>query len=77
MGKNIIYHGTNAAVPNPKILFMDLGSRTFTYNGHERKPSIKIKDSTYNILIAGTDYIVSYSGNCAKVGMYAVTIQFK
>lgn len=56
---------------------ISLSKTSYTYNGKVKKPSVTVKDSNGNKLKEGTDYTVSYSSGCKKVGQYSVKISFK
>ena len=58
----------------PKTI--NLSKTSDTYNGKNQKPSVTVRDSQGKVLTEGTDYSVSYSGNCKDVGKYTVTINF-
>lgn len=54
-----------------------LSKTSFTYTGSAKKPTVTVKDYSGNILTKGTDYTVTYSTGCKKVGTYTVTITGK
>ncbi len=60
-----------------KIKSVKLSSTSYTYSGEVEKPKVKVKDSDGEKLKEGTDYKVSYSKGCEKVGTYKVTVKFK
>lgn len=51
-----------------------LSTRTYSFNGRERKPSVTVKLNG-RTLRANTDYRVSYSGKRKAVGTYRVTVK--
>lgn len=50
---------------------------SYTYNGRVQKPVVVVTDRQGKKLQSGTDYTVSYSKGCKKVGTYTATIKFK
>ena len=65
---------STTAIPHPQTI--ELSKTIYTYNGKNQQPSVTVKDSQGKALAEGTDYSVSYSGNCKDVGKYTVTINF-
>ncbi len=57
--------------------YIKLTKATFTYNGKTQKPGVTLTDSQGKILRNGTDYTLSYSGNCKDVGKYKITAVLK
>ena len=51
-----------------------LSSIKYTYNGKTKKPSVTVSYEN-SILEKGTDYTVSYTGNCKNVGKYKVVLK--
>ena len=45
----------------------------FTYNGKDQKPSVSVKDGSYELL-EGTDYMVSFPNDVAHIGTKTVTV---
>lgn len=60
-----------------KVKGAALSAASYTYNGSEKKPSLKVTDNNGRVLIEGTDYTVSYPSGRKKVGSYTVTVQLK
>lgn len=58
------------------IKTIKLSTKSYTYNGKVRKPSVIIKDFAGKTVPA-SNYIVSYAKGRKNVGKYAVTITFK
>lgn len=54
-----------------------LSTSKCTYNGKKRNPSVTVKDSAGNKLIAGRDYEVSQPKTMKKPGNYAVKVTLK
>ncbi len=54
---------------------ISLSTKTYTYNGKVKKPSVVVKDSAGNILKLNTDYTITYSSGRKNVGTYKVTIK--
>lgn len=63
--------GTIAAVKS-----VILSHNTYSYNGHARKPVVKITDTSGKSLTRGTDYTVAYKNNI-NVGEATATVTFK
>ncbi len=55
---------------------ISLSKTSYTYNGKVQKPTVTVKDSKGKT-ISSSNYTVSYSGDCKKVGTYTVTIKMK
>ena len=53
-----------------------LSNTTFTYDGKVKRPTVIVKDSLGNT-ISTSNYTVTYSSGCKKVGKYTVKITFK
>lgn len=53
-----------------------LSKSSYTYNGKVKKPTVTVKDSKGKT-IAKSNYTVTYSSGCKKVGTYKVTVKFK
>ena len=53
-----------------------LSAAKFIYNGNVRKPTVTVKDTTGNQLVAGTDYKVTYGTGRKNVGRYSVKVTF-
>lgn len=51
-----------------------LGTKSYTYSGKAKKPSVIVKDKEGHALIKGNDYTVSYKNN-TKVGTATVTVK--
>ena len=51
-----------------------LSTSTFTYNGEVQKPEVTVVWEKNTTLIEGTDYTVTFSGNCIDAGTYTITI---
>ncbi len=54
-----------------------LSTKTYTYNGKVKTPSVTVKDSKGNKLKKGTDYTVKYASGRKSIGKYSVTVTFK
>ena len=50
-----------------------LSSKSFTYDGSEKKPSVTVKNSSGTVLTEGSDYTVSYDNNI-NAGEATVTV---
>ncbi len=59
-----------------KIKSVELSADEYIYNGKERKPSVKIKDSKGKT-ISSKYYEATYASGRKKVGEYKVTVKFK
>ena len=53
-----------------------LSDDTYTYDGKEHKPTVKVKDSNGEY-ISSYNYKVTYDENCKKIGEHTVKITFK
>lgn len=53
-----------------------LSATDFTYNGKVQRPSVKVNGSDGKE-ISASNYTVSYSSGCKKIGHYAVKLTFK
>lgn len=53
-----------------------LSDSTYTYDGKEHKPTVKVKD-TNGEYIPSANYKVTYDENCKKLGEHTVTVTFK
>ena len=53
-----------------------LNQSSFTYNGSEQKPTVTVKLGG-KTLTEGSDYDVTYNGNCIDAGTYTVTVTGK
>lgn len=53
-----------------------LSTTNYTYNGKEKKPSVKVKDSAGNT-ISSSNYTVKYSSGRKNIGRYYAKITFK
>ncbi|MCD7893246.1 MAG: L,D-transpeptidase family protein [Erysipelotrichaceae bacterium] len=53
-----------------------LSTSSYTYDGTAKKPTVTVKDANGNILVNGTDYMVTYSDN-TKIGTATVKITGK
>ena len=60
----------------PAIKTVTLSKTTYTYNGKTQKPTVTVMDTAGAELAEDTDYTVSYSKGCKKVGSYTVTVNF-
>ena len=60
-----------------KISTVTLSTKTYTYNGKTKKPSVTVKDSKGKKLEKDEDYTVEYSSDRKNVGQYTVTVKFK
>lgn len=54
-----------------------LSTKTYTYDGTAKKPSVTIKDSKGNKLTNNEDYIVSYDSDCKEPGKHVAKILFR
>lgn len=59
-----------------KIDKITLSTTSYTYDGNEKKPTVKVLDTDGNTLKSGTDYSVTYKNN-KNVGAATATITFK
>ncbi len=57
--------------------YIKLSKGVFTYNGKAQKPAVTLMDSKGRKLKNGTDYVLTYSGDCKNVGEYKVTAVFR
>ena len=55
---------------------VELNQNSFTYNGSEQKPTVTVKLGG-KTLTEGSDYDVTYNGNCIDAGTYTVTVTGK
>ena len=53
-----------------------LSKISFTYNEKVQKPVVTVKDGN-TVLKAGTDYLLTFSNGCTKVGTYSVKVTLK
>lgn len=60
-----------------KIASVKLESKTYTYDGKVKTPSVAVKDSKGNKLKNKRDYTVKYQKGRKKTGTYSVKITFK
>lgn len=70
-----IYCGDSKTAPISKIASVTLSTKTYTYNGKAKKPSVTVKDSGGNVLFPSW-YTVSYPSGRIKVGEYKVKVKF-
>ena len=54
-----------------------LSTKSYTYNGKAKKPSVTVKDSSGKKLTEDKDYTVTYPSGRKKVGSYKVKVKFK
>ena len=56
---------------------LSLSTTKYTYNGKDKKPSVKIYDSKGKKLVYGTHYTYKRPSSSKKVGKYTIKITFK
>lgn len=81
-GNHVQFHMTSlgisriALVYNPSVTpSLSLSSKTYTYDGKVKKPSITVKVGEQ--ALTDSDYTLSYSAGCKAVGTYSVTVTLK
>lgn len=53
-----------------------LSKTSYTYDGNQKNPTIKITDVCGNVLVKGRDYTVSYASGRTKPGSYNVKVTY-
>ena len=76
-GESCTVCGMGISTDIKAVKSVKLSATEYTYNGKAQKPSVTVKDSAGKKLKNGTDYTVSYSKGCKKVGSYKVTVTLK
>ncbi len=76
MGCSACSSAKTVLVPKIDINSVKLEKTEYTYTGSAIKPVTTVKDIDGNVLIAGTDYTVSYKNN-VNAGTATATINFK
>ena len=76
-GESCTICGMGISMDIKAVKSVKLSATEYTYNGKTQKPSVTVKDSAGKKLKNGTDYTVSYSKGCKKVGSYKVTVTLK
>lgn len=61
----------------PTVSSVTLAKEKYVYDGKEKTPSVKVKDSNGKTLVKDTDYTVVYAAGRKNVGKYAVKVTFK
>ena len=69
---NVIADQTTTKIYNMNV---ELSKTKFVYNKKKQIPSVVVSDDEGNELTNGTDYTLSYQGNCKSIGTHKVVIK--